>query len=128
MLAAPHRLRHPADFSATVRRGARAGRSALVVHLLLADGAAGAHPDPDHVPATTPARVGFVVPKAVGGSVIRHRVSRRLRALSAARIDRLPPGSRLVVRALPPSATASSAVLGADLDGALASAERRAGR
>jgi ribonuclease P protein component len=65
------------------------------------------------------ARVGFVVSKAVGNSVVRHRVSRRLRHLMADRLGTLPPGCTLVVRALPASAEASSGELGADLDGAL---------
>jgi ribonuclease P protein component len=65
------------------------------------------------------ARAGFVVSKAVGNSVVRHRVTRRLRHLVSARLGTLPAGSSLVVRALPPAATASSAELGADLDAAL---------
>ncbi|MBB4687244.1 ribonuclease P protein component [Amycolatopsis jiangsuensis] len=65
------------------------------------------------------ARAGFVVSKAVGNSVVRHRVTRRLRHLVSARLGTLPQGSSLVVRALPPAATASSAELGADLDAAL---------
>ena len=127
MLAAPHRLRRPVDFTAVLRRGVRAGRSALVLHLLLLDGEAGAIPHPDAVPVQTPARVGFIVPKAVGGSVVRHHVVRQLRALVAARIDLLPPGSRCVVRALPPAADLGSARLGVELDGVLQRALRRAG-
>jgi ribonuclease P protein component len=65
------------------------------------------------------ARVGFVVSKAVGNSVVRHRVSRRLRHLVADRIGTLPAHCALVIRALPPSAGASSSELGVDLDGAL---------
>ena len=57
--------------------------------------------------------------KAVGGSVVRHRVARRLRHLLAVRLPALPSGTRLVVRAAPTAATASSAALGADLDAAL---------
>jgi ribonuclease P protein component len=63
-----------------------------------------------------PALVGLVVGKTVGGSVTRHRVSRRLRAQLSARLDRLPAGSGTVVRALPESATATSAQLGRSLD------------
>ena len=65
------------------------------------------------------ARVGFVVSKAVGNSVVRHRVTRQLRHLMADRIGTLPAGCALVVRALPAAAGASSSELGADLDGAL---------
>ena len=137
MLPAAARLRRREDFSLVVRRGRRAGRATLVAHYLPPDlssppdaaragggdpyGAAGpaeaggAAP----APAGTP-RAGFVVGRAVGGSVVRHRVVRRLRHLVRDRLDRLQPGSRLVVRALPAAAAADSAALGADLDAALA--------
>lgn len=71
-------------------------------------------PDP-HGPVTA----GFVVSKAVGTAVVRNRVKRRLRHLVADRIDALPPGTRLVVRALPSAAATDSAGLAADLDRAL---------
>jgi ribonuclease P protein component len=64
--------------------------------------------------------VGFVVNKAVGGSVVRHRVTRRLRAQLAQRLAALPPGSGTVVRALPGAADATSDQLGAALDKAFA--------
>ncbi len=76
--------------------------------------------------APRPALAGLVVSKAVGGAVVRTRVKRRLRHLLAARASGLPPGSRLVVRANPSAAGASSADLGADLDRALAAASRPA--
>ena len=64
-------------------------------------------------------RVGFVVSRAVGGSVVRTRVKRRLRHLVRERVGWLPAGAVLVVRALPSSAAASSVALGRDLDAAL---------
>ena len=67
---------------------------------------------------------GLIVSRAVGNSVVRHRVARRLRAQMADRIPQLAPGSRTVVRALPPAAQASSAQLGADLGHALTSLAR----
>ena len=67
-----------------------------------------------------PARAGFVVGRAVGNSVVRHRTVRRLRHLVGDRLDQLPAGSILVVRALSPAAVADSATLGRDLDAALA--------
>jgi ribonuclease P protein component len=72
-------------------------------------------------------RAGFVVSRAVGGSVVRHRVTRRLRHLVAPRLADLPPGARLVVRALPPAAGASSAELAEDLDSGLRAARRKLG-
>ena len=69
--------------------------------------------------------MGFVVSKSVGNAVARNRVKRRLRAVVSHRIDQLPEGGRLVVRALPGSADLGSAELARDLDRALAGATRR---
>ena len=60
-------------------------------------------------------RAGFVVGKAVGNSVVRHRVTRRLRAVVLDQLDRLPPTADLVVRARPEAAEATSADLRRDL-------------
>ena len=68
--------------------------------------------------------VGLIVSRAVGGAVDRNLVKRRLRALVKSRLARLPAGSRVVVRALPPAARAASSDLAADLDRALRSATR----
>jgi ribonuclease P protein component len=114
VLPAAHRLHASADFTEVVRRGRRAGRPTLTVHVL---------------PGTEgPARAGLVVSKAVGGSVVRHRVARRLRHLLSDRVLALPPGCRLVVRAAPPAGAATSASLGADLDAALGSAVSKLAR
>ena len=108
-------MRRSADFTAAVRHGARTGRPRLVVHLC-----ATAEQD-------GPPTAGFVVSKAVGGAVVRNRVKRRLRHLVASRLRELPAGSRLVVRALPPSAEATADQLAAALDAALARAIARVG-
>lgn len=115
-----------------VRRGRRAGRSRLVVHVLpqpvaadpaTADAAA-ARADASSAEAAPireraePTRVGFVVSKAVGNAVTRHAVARRLRHLMRDRIPWLPPGTLVVVRALKPAASATSRELGRDLDAA----------
>ena len=109
MLSREHRLHASAEFSAVVRRGRRATRPLLTVHLLAADDAG----------ADAAVRAGLVVSKAVGGSVIRSRVSRRLRHQLRAVVPALPAGSRVVVRAAPAAATADSAALAADLRRAL---------
>ena len=51
--------------------------------------------------------------------MVRKRVTRRLRALMFARISELPPGTSIVVRALPAASAATFAMLGKDLDHAL---------
>jgi ribonuclease P protein component len=65
------------------------------------------------------ARAGFVVGKAVGNSVCRHRVTRQLRHLVRAELHRLPDTADLVVRARPEAAGADVAVLRRDLDAGL---------
>jgi ribonuclease P protein component len=109
VLPAAARLRLSEDFRVVMRRGARAGKRRLVVHALTTD-----PPGPAEA-----ARAGFVVSKAVGNSVVRHRVTRRLRHLVFDRLGTLPAGSSLVVRALPPAADATSRELGSDLDASL---------
>ena len=96
----------------TTTRRSRAGTPLLVVHCATTT-------DP-----TRPPRVGFVVSRAVGNSVVRHQVVRRLRHLLAARIVALAPATDLVVRATPAAAAATSEELGTALDRALAKACR----
>jgi ribonuclease P protein component len=60
-------------------------------------------------------QVGFVVSKAVGNAVHRNLVKRRLRAATASRLGALPPYGRAVVRALPPSSSATFDELSSDL-------------
>jgi ribonuclease P protein component len=129
VLPASARLRRREDFSRVVRAGRRVGRGALVVHVAGAGiGRApvdAPRPD-DSSPALAPvARAGFVVSKAVGPAVTRNLVTRRLRHLVRERLDRLPDGADLVVRALPAAATRSYDALAGDLDAALAKAVRR---
>jgi ribonuclease P protein component len=112
VLPAGARLTRRDEFASTIRRGRRAGRARLVVHL-----------DTTSNPVLGP-RAGFVVSKAVGNAVVRHRVARRLRHLVAERLATLPAGALLVVRALPPAATATSSELAADLDSGLRKATR----
>lgn len=116
MLPAEHRLRHGADFAAAVRAagGARSGSRLIVVHANQTDARAG-----------LPPRVGFVVSKALGSAVVRNRTKRRLRALVHHRLDLLPTGTDVVIRANPPAAQANSQQLGNDLDLLLSKVLRR---
>ena len=103
MLPEPHRLTHGGDIRRVVRTSRRSGGNLLVVHVLRHEG-------------TDPVRVGFVVGRAVGNAVIRHRVQRQLRHLCRDRVEVLPTGCEVVVRALPAAARASYPELGAELD------------
>ena len=100
-------MRRGAEFALAVRAGTRAGRPRVVGHLLVrADG----------IHDSEPARVGFVVSRAVGSAVTRNRVKRRLRELMRGYLQSLPGGSLLVVRANAVAAHASQADLAADLN------------
>jgi ribonuclease P protein component len=109
MLDRSHRLTSGRTFATTIRRGRRAGRSTVVLHLAAPSSADTAEP-----------RIGLVVGRTVGNAVTRNQVKRRLRHISRERIESLPDGSVLVVRALPDAAGATSSALGHDFDEALA--------
>ena len=107
MLPADYRLTSSNEISRTIRHGQRARRGAVVVHV---------HPGAN---TGSHGRAAFAVSKTVGDSVTRHRVVRRLRAVTLPLLDRLPAGTDVVVRAMPEAAHASSADLGADIERAL---------
>lgn len=124
MLPRRHRLTSPHDYRAVLRGDGRrhrrrAGTDLLVVHASLPVPGPSVPESPAAPSPTRPPRVGFVVSRAVGNSVVRHRVVRRLRAQVAERLQALPSGADLVVRAQPAAAAASSAELGEALDHAL---------
>jgi ribonuclease P protein component len=103
VLPSQYRLTRGDDLRRVSRAGRRSGSERLVVHLVVQES--------DDAP-----RIGFVVSRSVGGSVLRHRVQRRLRHLCRDRLTSLPAGAELVVRALAPAAVATYQELGADLD------------
>jgi len=109
-------MRRSAEFTLAVRTGTRAGRPLIVGHLLIRE-------DVRH--RQEPARVGFVVSRAVGPAVTRNRVKRRLRALMRGYLQSLPDGSLLVVRANAAAAHASHLDLAADLDSVISRLLRR---
>jgi ribonuclease P protein component len=115
MLPAAARMRKRSEFTRTVRGGRRAGRELVSGYLLR---------QPGH---DEPARVGFVVSRAVGGAVVRNKVRRRLRHLARGYLGSLPEGSLLVVRANPRAATARQADLAAELDLVIGALLRRQG-
>jgi len=147
VLPAAQRLRRSLDFGAAIRAGRRAARGPLVVHLASTETAEADTPAAATQPGATPteagqpwamdyvatiepvrtgaginlppARAGFVVSRAVGNAVTRNRVRRRLRHLVRERLNQLPAGSTLVVRALPGAADLPYARLGTHLDAAL---------
>jgi ribonuclease P protein component len=119
MLPRAHRMTSSDHFAATISNGRRVGASSIVIY------AVSGNVPPIQALAPTATAVGFVVSKAVGNSVVRHRVLRQLRALVAARLPGVSGYRSLVVRALPAAAGRTSRQLGADLDRALMRVARR---
>jgi ribonuclease P protein component len=116
VLPAHQRLRRVDDFATAMRRGRRAGRDGLVVHLYTRETDEGG------------ARAGFVVPRAVGSAVTRNTVRRRLRHLLRDELARLEGSTDLVIRVLPEAAGRSYTELGRHLRSAIQAAARPRGR
>lgn len=113
MLPAEARMRRPAEFTSAVRQGVRSGRRTLTGYLIVTGN------------SDEPARVGFVVSRAVGTAVTRNRVRRRLRHMARGYLDSLPGGSLLVIRANPQAAAARQSDLAAEFDLVLGTLLRR---
>ncbi len=117
-MRAQHRLRHNDDFRFTTRKGVRAARSHVVVHLAVAN-------SPEMPRTQSAPRVGFVVSKKVGNSVVRHRVKRRLRAIAEDHIGELPSHATVVVRTMPGADDLTFAELTSEVESALQSALKK---
>lgn len=100
------RLRKSPEISRTLKSGRRYPAKFLVFHI--AQG------------STKDSRFAFAVGKNVGNSVIRHKITRRLRHLVISNYSKFPTGSDVVVRALPGIETASHQELQDNFDFALA--------
>lgn len=96
MLPAAQRMRNSADFRFAIRTGLRAANRYVVIHAVEGE------PEADLL-------VGFTVSKKVGNAVTRNQVRRRLRHIMREYLD--IPATKVVVRALPASAGASSSQL-----------------
>ena len=94
MLPTKNRLRTSKDYALTTKTGVRATSLSLVVYLKT-NSITETSADNSNAPL-----VGLIVNKSVGGSVVRHRVSRQLRHLASTHISNIPSGSRLVIRVL----------------------------
>ena len=114
MLPSQHKITSSEEFRKTIRSGKRAGGGTVVLHVLFSRDV-----------LTTKPRCGIVVSKAVGNAVTRHAVSRKLRAIIRPLFDDLPPGTLIVIRALPAAAHASSEELSHDVQRALAKIRER---
>ena len=86
MLAQSNRLTSQDDFARVTKSAIRSKTKSLAGYLLTE-------------PELLSPKVGFIVPRAIGGSVKRHRVTRQLRHASKAALHVLPKAALIVVRA-----------------------------
>lgn len=93
MLPAKNRLRTSKEFAQTIKTGFRATSNSLVLYLQ-------PNQSSQTVGDLAEPKIGLIVNKSVGGSVVRHRVSRQLRHLISDHINVLPKNSFLVIRVL----------------------------
>lgn len=114
MLPRPHRLTSSQDFSAVMQQRTRAGSATAVVNVQL-----------KVIDDGVDWRCGFIVSKAVGNAVIRHRTTRRLRHIVGQLLGsgevKIPAEQRadIVVRALDRAPEADHRTLRADVKSSL---------
>lgn len=93
MLAKSARLTESGDFARATKSGIRYSSTNFVGYLYLGE-------------FDQPARAGLIINKAVGSSVARHRLARKIRHCIFDNYTSLPTGSLLVIRGLNNSAEA----------------------
>ena len=82
------RIKSSSDFARATKSGVRLSSKSLVGYFYQS-------PKSDE-----PAKLGLIVGKSVGNSVVRHRISRQIRHAIKEDLKMLPKGSLFVVRAL----------------------------
>ncbi len=87
MLAKSARLTESGDFARATKSGIRYSSTNFVGYLYLTE-------------EVQPARAGLIISKAVGSSVARHRLARKIRHCIRDHYTTLPTGSLLVIRGL----------------------------
>ena len=93
MLPKDARLTSSSDFARTTKSGSRATTDHFVGYLYI-------NPAVNQSDEKVSAKAGLVISKAVGNSVQRHRLARRVRHAIAPNLSTLPANSLLVIRAL----------------------------
>lgn len=121
-------MRRSAEF-ARAFRGVRGGSARLLVAIGAdpsgVDRSIGSVADSTGGVTDLPPKVGFVIPRSVGNSIVRHRLCRQLRHLMRMRIHVLRSGELVSIRVFPPAKGASFQELAADLDRCIASVRRK---
>lgn len=104
MLAQKNRLRKASEF-ALASKGVRISGENFLLYVAA----------PSGEQAGAPVKVGLIVGKNVGGSVIRHRVSRQIRHAIAPHLHQFPSGTLLLFRAHPGAARSAERNLSGEI-------------
>jgi ribonuclease P protein component len=81
------RIKNSSDFARVTKSGKRNSTESLVGYLLLEN-------------SSFQPRLGLIVGKSIGNSVVRHRIARQIRHSVKDQLTQLPVGSMLVIRAM----------------------------
>ena len=87
MLPNSARIKSSSDFARATKSGRRVSNGALIGYLYSTN-------------SNDPAKLGLIVGKSVGNSVVRHRIARQVRHAVREKINQLPNGTLFVVRAM----------------------------
>ena len=87
MLPNSARIKSSSDFALVTKLGRRITSNSLIGYLYSSN-------------SNTSAKLGLIVGKSVGNSVVRHRIARQIRHAVREEINNFPKGSLFVVRAM----------------------------
>lgn len=97
MLPNSARIKSSSDFARVTKSGRRTTTDSLIAYLLLNQSNSGSNLN--HKKDDSP-KLGLIISKSVGNSVVRHRIARQIRHASFNYLSLLPTGSLLVIRAM----------------------------
>lgn len=101
MLPNSARIKSSSDFARVTKLGRRVTSNSLVGYLLIQKSSElNPNPDPNAGQGKSSAKLGLIVGKSVGNSVVRHRIARQIRHAVREELSKLPDGALLVVRAM----------------------------
>ena len=87
MLPNSARIKSSSDFARATKSGRRVTSDSLIGYLYSSN-------------SNDPAKLGLIVGKTVGNSVVRHRIARQIRHAVREDLNNLPNGTLFVVRAM----------------------------
>ena len=87
MLPNSARIKSSSDFARATKSGRRVSNNSLIGYIYSSN-------------SNNPAKLGLIVGKSVGNSVVRHRIARQIRHAVREKLNLFPTGTLFVVRAM----------------------------